>query len=81
LDQFRLCMNVLRLLAKQTAAVNCQLLVKRQIDGYLRREAADPKASLERLSAAIDNEAQQGGDWTMMQDYVQSCLRRLPGAL
>jgi hypothetical protein len=74
-------MNVLRLLAKQPAAVNCQLLVERQIDGYLRREAADPKASLERLCAAIDNEAEQGGDWRMMQDYVQSCLRRLPGAL
>jgi hypothetical protein len=79
MDQLRLCMNVLRVLVRQPADVNCQLSVERQINGYLRREGAT-KASLERLGYAIDEEAKKGGDWMMMEKYVQSCLRSLPGA-
>jgi hypothetical protein len=79
-DQLRLCMNVLRLVARQHADANRQLLLQRQIDGYLVREAADPKASLERLADAIDGEAEQGGDWSPVRDYVQSCLDKLPSA-
>src|SRR5271170_4962739 len=54
MDQLRLCMNVLRLVARQPVDANRQLLLQRQIDGYLVREVADPKASLERLANAID---------------------------
>jgi hypothetical protein len=64
MDQLRLCMNVLRLVARQHADANRQLLLQRQINGYLRREVADPRASLERLANAIDDEAWEGGDWS-----------------
>jgi hypothetical protein len=74
MDQLRLCMNVLRLVARQHADANRQLLLQRQIDGYLRREAADPRASLERLANAINEEAEEGGDWSPIRDYVQSRL-------
>jgi hypothetical protein len=45
MDQLRLCMNVLRLVARQPARADRQLLLQRQINGYLRREAADPRAA------------------------------------
>jgi len=80
MDQLRLCMNVLRLVARQHADANRQLLLQRQINGYLRRDAADPKASLERLANAIDEEAKQGGDWDLIQAYVQACFDKLPSA-
>ena len=79
MDQLRLCMNVLRLVARQPAHDNRQLLLKRQINGYLRRETADPRASLERLANAIDDETWEGGDWSPIRAYVQSCLDKLPG--
>lgn len=81
MDQLRLCMNVLRMLVRQPASANRQHLVEREINQYLRDEGGDKKASLERLSAAIAGEAKQGGDWRMIREYVQLCLRRLPGAL
>ena len=79
MDRLRLCMNVLRLVGRQHANANRQLLLRQQIDGYLRRETADPRASLERLANAINEEAEQGGDWNLIQDYVQSCLDKEPG--
>jgi hypothetical protein len=80
LDQLRLCMNVLRLVARQHVDASRQLSLQRQIIGYLRRETADPRASLERLANAIEEEAKEGGDWSPMRDYVQSCLDKLPSA-
>jgi hypothetical protein len=74
MDQLPLCMNVLRLVARQHARSDRRLLVRRQINGYLRREATDPRASLERLTNAIDEEAEEGGDWSPIRDYVQSRL-------
>ena len=61
MDQLRLRMNVLRLVARQPARADRQLLLQRQINGHLRREAADPRASLERLANAIDDETWDGG--------------------
>ena len=78
MDQLRLCMNVLRLVARQHAHDSRQLLIQRQIIGYLRREAANPRASLERLANAIEEEAKQGEDWSSMQEHVQSCLDKVP---
>ena len=77
MDQLRLCMNVLRLVARQHDHTSRQLLIQRQIIGYLRREAADPRASLERLANAINEEAEQGGDWNLIQNYVQACLDKV----
>jgi hypothetical protein len=73
-------MNVLRLVARQHVDASRQLSLQRQIIGYLRRETADPRASLERLANAIEEEAKEGGDWSPMRDYVQSCLDKLPSA-
>ncbi len=78
--QLRKFMEVLRVLVRQPASANRQHLVEREINQYLRDEVGDKKASLERLSAAIDEEAKQGGDWRMIREYVQLCLRRLSGA-
>src|SRR5271170_7897691 len=44
------------IVARQPAHADRQLLLQRQINGHLRREAADPRASLERLANAIDDE-------------------------
>ena len=77
MDQLRLCMNVLRLVARQHDHTSRQLLIQRQIIGYLRRETADPRASLERLPTP-SRRGQAGGDWNLIQDYVQSCLDKVP---
>ena len=58
--------GVLHMLVRQAANANRQHLVEREINQYLRDEVGDKKASLERLSAAIE-EASQGGDWRMMK--------------
>ena len=79
MDQLRLCMNVLRLLSRQHVDTSRHLSLQRQIIGYLRRETADPRASLERLANAIKEEAKEGGDWSPMRDYVQSCLDKVQG--
>jgi hypothetical protein len=78
MDQLRLCVNVLRSVARQYPHASRQLLIQRQIIGYLRREADDPRASLERLANAIEEEAKQGGDWSSIQEYVQVCLDKVP---
>jgi hypothetical protein len=78
--QLRKFMEALRVLMGQPASPNRQHLIEREINQYLRDAVGDKKASLELLGAAIDSEAKQGGDWRIMREYVQLCLRRLPGA-
>jgi hypothetical protein len=54
MDHLRTCMNVLRALAEQSSDPNCYLLAEQQIAEYLQ----NPGASLEKLSGAIDHEAE-----------------------
>jgi hypothetical protein len=80
MDQLRLRMDVLRMLARQPASADRQHLAEREINQYLPDEVGDGKVSLERLSKAIDEEAKKGGDWTAMKEYIQWCFLRLPDA-
>jgi hypothetical protein len=59
MDQLRLRMDVLRMLARQPASADRQHLAEREINQYLPDEVGDGKVSLERLSKAIDEEAKR----------------------
>ncbi len=80
MDQLRECIDVLRHLAK--AEPNRQVLAEQRIK-YLQEEVAVLRASLVRLSKAIDDEAEkgQGKDWSLIRAYVHSCINGLPGAI
>ena len=81
MDQLRKCIDVLRHLAK--AEPNRQVLAEQRINEYLQEEVAVLRASLVRLSKAIDEEAEkgQGKDWSLIRAYVHSCIDGLPGAI
>ena len=63
-------MNVLQILALQSADPNSYLLAEREISGYLQ----SPDASLEKLNEAIDRKAEasrvHNEFWTKMQEFV-----------
>jgi hypothetical protein len=70
MDRLQQCMNVLHILALQSADPNSYLLAEREISGYLQ----SPGASLEKLNEAIDRKAEASRVhiefWTTMQDFV-----------
>jgi hypothetical protein len=70
MDRIKICMNVLRALALQSADPNCIVLGEQEITQYLQGS----KASLQKLRAAIDREAgtsqQYATFWTTMQKFV-----------
>ena len=82
MNQLRLCMEVLRRLAKEPENPDCVILAEQAINDYLRNEIDALKAALEQVGEAIDEEAgkRQGEDWSVMIGYVQSCLEKLPVA-
>jgi hypothetical protein len=83
MDRLKLCMEILRRLARETEDPNCVVLAEREINDYLRNEIDALRAALERVGKAIDEEAAkgQGEDWSLMVGYVQSCREKLPGAI
>ena len=83
MDRLKVCMDVLRRLAKEADDPNCVVLAERQINDYLKVEIDALNAAIERVGKAIDEEAAkgQGEDWSLMVGYVQSCRERLPGAI
>jgi len=82
MNRLRLCMEVLRRLAKEPENPDCVILAEQAINYYLRNEIDALKAALEQVGEAIDEEAgkRQGEDWSVMIGYVQSCLEKLPVA-
>jgi len=82
MNRLRLCMEVLRRLAKEPENPDCVILAEQAINDYLRNEIDALKAALEQVGEAIDEEAakRQGEDWSVMIGYVQSCLEKLPVA-
>ena len=82
MNRLRLCMEVLRRLAKEPENPDCVILAEQAINDYLRNEIDALKAALEQVGEAIDEEAGkcQGEDWSVMIGYVQSCLEKLPVA-
>jgi len=69
--------------ARQFARADRQLLLQRQINGYLLHETADPRASLERLSNAIDDEtwkAEIGARYGLTFSRVSTSCRAKAGA-
>jgi len=82
MNRLRLCMEVLRQLAKEPENPDCVILAEQAINDYLRNEIDALKAALEQVGEAIDEEAgkRQGEDWSVMIGYVQSCLEKLPVA-
>jgi len=83
MDRLKVCMDVLRRLAKQADDLNFVVLAEREINDYLKPEIEALKAAIERVGKAIDEEAAkgQGEDWSLMVGYVQSCREKLPGAI
>jgi hypothetical protein len=79
MDRLRSCMEVLRLLSRQPDSGNRLCLAEKQMNEYLQQEVAALKAALVGLGKAIDEEAKQGGDWSMMRTYVREFLAELPG--
>ena len=79
MNRLRLCMEVLRRLAKEPESPDCVILAEQAINDYLRNEIDALKAALEQVGEAIDEEAgkRQGEDWSVMIGYVQSCLEKL----
>jgi hypothetical protein len=67
-DRLQQCMNVLHILALQSADPNCYVLAQR--DGYLQ----SPGASLVKLNEAIDRKVETSRIyiefWTTMQEFV-----------
>jgi len=82
MNRLRLCMEVLRRLAKEPENPDCVILAEQAINDYLRNEIDALKAALGQVGEAIDEEAgkRQGEDWSVMIGYVQSCLEKLPVA-
>jgi len=82
MDRLRLCMEVLRRLAKEPENPDCVILAEQAINDYLRNEIDALKAALEQVGEAIDEEAgkRQGEDWSVMIGHVQSCPKKLPVA-
>ena len=83
MDRLQLCMEELRRLANETEDLDCVILAEQAINDYLKNEINALRAELERIGKAIDDEARmgQGGDWSLMVGYVQSCLEKLPGEI
>ena len=83
MDRLKVCMDVLRRLAKQADDPNFVVLAEREINDYLKPEIEALKAAIERVGKAIDEEAAkgQGEDWSLMVGYVQSCREKLPDAI
>ena len=83
MDRLQLCMEELRRLANETEDLDCVILAEQAINDYLKNEINALRAALERIGKAIDDEARmgQGGDWSLMVGYVQSCLEKLPGEI
>jgi hypothetical protein len=67
MDRLKQCMDVLHILALQSADPSCYALAEREISGYLQ----SPGASLERLNEAIDRKAETCTEfWKAMQEFV-----------
>jgi hypothetical protein len=70
MDRLQQCMNVLHILALQSADPNSYLLAEREMGAYLK----SPGASLEKLNEAIDRKAETSRVhiqfWTTMQEFV-----------
>jgi hypothetical protein len=83
MDRLQLCMEELRRLANETEDLDRVILAEQAINDYLKNEINALRAELERIGKAIDEEARmgQGGDWSLMVGYVQSCLEKLPGEI
>lgn len=80
MDKLRSCIQALRVFARQASDLGAQLLAERQINDFLREEDGTVLASLQRISEAIDAEANKdvfGEDWSLMRAYVQWCRERL----
>jgi hypothetical protein len=79
MDRVKTCIASLRVLTRQQDP-NCQVLVERLINEFLREDVGTLLASLERIALAIDAEANKnvlGEDWTLIRNYVQWCNERL----
>jgi hypothetical protein len=78
MDKLKICIEVLRHLARQPGEPNAIYLAEKEIKKYLQDEAATPTTALDQLSAAVDDEAEMcPGDkafWITMQEFVRSRL-------
>ena len=73
-DRFRTYLDALRNLAR-TDVPNRAVLIKRNVDLYLKDEIRGRQRALERLRQAIHNEEterREGEDWSVAKDYVRS---------
>jgi len=80
MDRLRTCMDILRVLAKQSNNPNSIFVAERRINEYVHGEIPGGRASIERLAQAIEleeAEKRQGEDWTIMKAYVRSLLQKL----
>jgi hypothetical protein len=53
MDKLKICIEVLRHLARQPGEPNAIYLAEKEIKKYLQDEAATPTTSLDQLSAAV----------------------------
>jgi hypothetical protein len=77
MDRLKICMDSLRLLARQSQSdVNCVPLAELRIKEFLQAESATPRSSLGRLCVAIEREAEpfRGSNhfWIVVQEFVRS---------
>jgi hypothetical protein len=80
MDKLKICIDALRVLARQSNDPNAQLLAERRINEYLRPEFDNLRTSLRQIAGAINTEAGkrvEEENWRLMGEYVQSCRDRL----
>ena len=84
MDRLQKCIEILRVLAKQPEyEANRLRIAEWRINEYLRPDVVALRSSLERLGNAASAEAEmhpsESSFWGGVQDYVGSCLFKLPG--
>jgi hypothetical protein len=70
MNKLQICIGSLRVLTRQEEP-NCQDLVEKLIDEFLRDDVDSTVLAVERIGNAIDVEADKnviGEDWTIMQN-------------
>jgi hypothetical protein len=83
MDRLRICVDKLRVFAKEFDNPNSVLLIQKRINEFLHGEVPGGRAPIERLTEAIEMEEakkRQGEDWDIARKYVRSLLQRLSKA-
>jgi hypothetical protein len=83
MDRLPICVDKLRVFAKQSDNPNSVVLIHKRINEFVHGEVPGGRAPIEKLAEAIeveDAKKRQGEDWSIARKYVRSLLQRLSKA-